>query len=249
MSSSTTANTTTSDETMTATTGRARMAPAVAIAADTPQIGNARGQWSGPFPAEFEPDERDVIYHRPEYQIGDDNRCQAEEHERGRQVQLFCRDNPEKATKKHDSDLDIHFRPNRFMHPRGERRQEIADDQSHDQGDNEAAFSRKPQRPADPEFLQIGRRVHREIGVATNDPADIADPEYRGESESKPSYVGAQNRGTYRHQHQQPHVGGDERADTAQAGIRFRYRRERFAQVRPYGGSDHPAEKVQTAER
>ena len=37
MSSSTTANTTTSDETMIATTGRARMAPPVAIAADTPQ--------------------------------------------------------------------------------------------------------------------------------------------------------------------------------------------------------------------
>ena len=37
MSSSTTAKITTSDETMTATVGRARMAAPVAIAADTPQ--------------------------------------------------------------------------------------------------------------------------------------------------------------------------------------------------------------------
>src|SRR5262245_52436717 len=38
ISSSTMANTTTSEDTITATIGRARMAPAGAIAADTPQI-------------------------------------------------------------------------------------------------------------------------------------------------------------------------------------------------------------------
>ena len=57
-----------------------------------------------------------------------------------------------------------------FIHV-GQAGQKIADDETDDEGDDKAALVGQPQRPADAEFLHIGRRVHGEIGVAAHDPA------------------------------------------------------------------------------
>ena len=162
-----------------------------------------------------------------------------------RQAQFLRRDDAQEAAENDDGDLDVQFGPDRLLHPCGQAGQEIADDQTGDQRDDEAAFGGQTQRPADAELLHVGRRVHGKVGVAADDPADVAEPEHRGEAEDEATDIGLQGRSPGRHQHQQSDVSGNQRADPAQAGISFRNRRQRLAQIRPYTGGHHPAENVQ----
>ena len=82
ISTSTTAKITTSEETSTGTTGRARMAPPVAIAAETPQI--EMPEASGAAHSRLKPNHLagDEIDHRPIDQIGLDDGGDAAQQQR-----------------------------------------------------------------------------------------------------------------------------------------------------------------------
>ena len=85
---STTAKITTSEDTKTGTTGRARIAPPIAIAAETPQIEMPDGERRRPFAIKAEPFARDVINHRPVDQISLDDGGDAAQHQRTGEAEL-----------------------------------------------------------------------------------------------------------------------------------------------------------------
>jgi hypothetical protein len=68
-------------------------------------------------------------------------------------------------------------------------RKEIGDEEPCDQSENISAFVGELERPTHAEFLQVRGRHRREIGIATDNPAGIGDPEYSGESEREPLEV------------------------------------------------------------
>ena len=73
------------------TTGRARIAPPVAIAAETPQMEMPDARGGGPFPVELEVLSGDEINHRPVNQIGLDDRAKATEQNPPRQARILQR--------------------------------------------------------------------------------------------------------------------------------------------------------------
>ena len=77
----------------------------------------------------------------------------------------------EEGAEDDDGDLDVELGPDRLLQPVGEARKEVGDDQAGEQRDDEAALVGQPERPADAELAQIGRRNRGEMGVAAEDPA------------------------------------------------------------------------------
>src|SRR4029077_233957 len=133
MSTSTTAKITTSDDTRTGTTGRARIAPPTAMAAETPQIEMPEAERSRPFAIETEPFASDEIDHCPIDQIGLDDGGDAAQQQRACESELARRRHGEDAAENDDGNLDVELRPHRFLHGLGKAREEIGDDQPGDQ--------------------------------------------------------------------------------------------------------------------
>src|SRR5262249_31505547 len=140
---------------------------------------NARRQRRRPFAVEAEPLARDEIHDRPIDEIGLDDRGDAAQQQRGREVELAGSGDGEEAAKDHNRDLDVELRPDRFFDRLGEAGKDVGDDQSREQRKDKAAFIGQTQRPADAELLQFGRRDRGEIGVAADHPTGVGDREHR----------------------------------------------------------------------
>ena len=138
---------------------------------------NARGERHGGFAREAEIFARDVIDDRPIDQIGlDDRRERAQEDGRG-QIELARDGDGDDAAEDDDGCLDVEFRPDRLAEPIGKSREEIADDEAGDEGEDQPALGRQAQRPADARLGDIRRRRRREMRIAADDPGDIGQPE------------------------------------------------------------------------
>jgi hypothetical protein len=182
---------------------------------------DAGGKRRRPFAAEAEPLAGDEIHHRPVDQIGFDDRGDAAQDERARETEPSRRRHREDAAENDDGDLDVEFRPHRVLDRLGEARKEIGDDQPGDEREDIAAFIGELQRPADAEFLLLGRRYRREIGEVADHPARIGDPEHGGEGEREPLHVALERGGGGTEHHQERHVSCDQRADAAERGVSF----------------------------
>src|SRR3977135_4471193 len=142
ISSSTTAKITTSEATMIGTMGRARARVPTAGADPSrhPADRDPRCKRRRPLAAEAEPFARDEVHHRPVDQIRLDDRRETSEQDRLREDRLRGRHDAEEAAQENDRGLDVQLRAYRLLHPRGETRKEIPDDEAGDEGAAESAF-------------------------------------------------------------------------------------------------------------
>ncbi len=107
---------------------------------------------------------------------------------------------------------------------------------------------REFQRPIDPELLLIGWRDHRDVRVASGDPARIGEREHDGEAEGEaPDARPKRNRGESQHPEKR-RVGEAQRGKSAKVRIRFRCRVERLRGIGPDRCRDGPAEEVPAVE-
>ena len=167
--------------------------------------------------------------------------------QRARERQLAGRRHREEAAEDHDRDLDVELGPHRVLDRIGEAREHVGDHQADDERENIGAFIRQPQRPADAELLQVGRRHRGEVREIADDPARIGDPEHRGEGERESLDVDLE-RNRRRAQHDEERdIGRNQRAETAERSIGLRHGTERLADVGPHRGGDHPAEQIDVA--
>jgi hypothetical protein len=216
------------------------MAPPVAIAAATPQIEIPE--------ASGEPLAGHVIDHRPIDQIGLDDRGDAAQQDRGREVEAAGRGDGNGGAEDDDGDLDVEFRADRLLQPFREARKEIRDHQAGQQRDDEAALVGELQRPRDAEFLLLGRRHRREMGVAADDPARIGDGKDHGEGGREFSDIAAERRHGRAEHDEKRGVGRQQRAATPEPAIALGDRRERLGQIRVDRGGDGPSQQIDAAD-
>ena len=88
-----------------------------------------------------------------------------------------------------------------------ERRHEISEEQADQKRDDEPGLGRELERPGDAELLQVRRRGHRDVGPAAEHPAEVADPEYDGETDDEILDVGLERYGADGHDGEKNDVG------------------------------------------
>jgi hypothetical protein len=220
------------------------MAPPTAMAAETPQIENPRGERSRPFAIEAEPFAGDEIHHRPIDQVGLDDGGDAAQEERASEAELPGRGHGEHSAENDDRDFDVKLGPHRVLHGLGKARKEIGDDQPGDEREDIAALIGQLERPAHPELLLFSRGHRGEIGKIADHPARIGNPEYGRESKGEPLHIAPEQRGAGTEHDQERQVRGDQRVVAAKGGKILRCCLQCLAEIAPHRSAHHPADQV-----